>query len=492
MPDDVPPPVHLDEVVEGLAENSALPPEFVRRLLVHRRGHGGVARRTDLSDGVIAEIIALDDHRLIHALALNRRLPHAFRMTLAEHPDATIRAAVVVGADGGAPRELFERLLGDSDPGVREYLAQSDHVPEDLRARQAADPEPRVRVALAQWWTQAPEAVRRLLLTDRENVVRAAACATYYRHLPHPVPPADLLPALLTDPVTRAGAVRHCTLDAVSARRLAGDRDPEVREEVAGHPDLPALLRDDLAGDPVPQVRLRIFARQDTPEPVRAAIHARLLSEVPARDWLSDHQGDLQEDALERQIMSEMARLQLRTLRLPWVTADPLPHVDSPYACFRASAARSTGLPAPVVARLLGDEDSSVRTTMALHAPGGIDAATAERIDRTYRPEKKTRWRPADDLPLPADVLRRLATDPDPRMRQLAPRDPSLPAELLHRLAADPDATVRQAVVAHPRFPPLALVRLLADPSDRVAAAAAAHPGLPHAHMDRILTLAGL
>ncbi|MET8451094.1 hypothetical protein [Streptomyces sp. NPDC005209] len=132
------PPVHLDKVVEARATNPALPPE-------------------------LAEIIALDDHWLTHSLALNRSLPHAFRMTLAEHPDPAIRAAVVVGADD-APRELFERLL-DDDPRVREHLAERDHVPTELRARLAADPDPKIRATLAQWWTQAPESVRRILLT---------------------------------------------------------------------------------------------------------------------------------------------------------------------------------------------------------------------------------------------------------------------------------------------------------------------------------------
>ena len=47
--------------------------------------------------------------------------------------------------------------------------------------------------------------------------------------------------------------------------------------------------------------------------------------------------------------MSDLARLELPTLRLPWVTADPLPHVDTPYICFRASAAMSGCLPTAVV-----------------------------------------------------------------------------------------------------------------------------------------------
>ncbi|QJT00328.1 hypothetical protein G9272_08540 [Streptomyces asoensis] len=490
MSDVAPHPVHLGKVVEGLAENPALPPEFIRRLFAYRNGLGSVAKRPDLTDDMIAEIIAVDDHWLVYSLALNRSLPHAFRMTLAEHPDPAIRAAVVVGADD-APRELFERLLSDPDLRVRERLAERDHMPTDLRARLVADPDPKVRATLAQWWTQAPEPARRLLLTDAEDAVRAGACATYYRRLPHPVPPADLLPELLADPVTRAGAVRHCTLDADTARWLADDPDEEVRKELAEHPDLLPTLRDMLAEDPNPRVTLRIFARQDTPESTRATIHAQILSTVPLVDWHTDLQV-LDDNALEGQFMSELAREELRTLRLPWVTVDPLPYVDSPYACFRASAALSDFLPAPAVARLLDDEESSVRTTMALHARGRIDPATAERIDRSYRPEKRTRWRPADDFPLPTDVLRRLATDPDPRMRRLAPRDLNLPVELVRRLAADPDHTVRRAIVTHPRLPTRDLTQLLDDSSESVATAAAGNPNLPPRHMHRILTLAGL
>jgi hypothetical protein len=486
----MPVPVHLDKVVEGLAENPALPPELICRLFAYRKGFGSVAKRSDLTDDMIAEIIAVDDHWLMHSLALNRSLPHAFRMTLAEHSDPAVRAALVVGA-GDAPRELFERLIGDPDLKVREYLAKSDHVPADLRARLAADPDPKIRATVAQSWTQAPEPVRRLLLTDPEDAVRAGACATYYGRLPHPVPPADLLPALLADPVTRAGAVRHCTLDADTARWLADDPDEEVRQELAEHPDLPPLIRDILAEDPSPLVALGIFARQDTPQSTRAAIHAQISSDESPVDWLTDLQV-LDDEALERQLMSELARRKLSALRLPWITADPLPYVESPYVCFRASAALSDGLPAPVVARLLDDEESSVRTAMALHARGRIDPATAEHIERSYRPLRKTRWRPADDFLLPADILRRLASDPEPRMRQLAPRDLDLPVELVRRLAADPDERVRLAIVTHPRLPTRDLTELLADSSESVAAAAAAHPHLPLPHMHQLLALAGL
>lgn len=119
---------------------------------------------------------------------------------------------------------------------------------------------------------------------------------------------------------------------------------------------------------------------------------------MPPLDWLANHQ-DLDDDTLERELMGEIARAELRALRLPWVAADPLPYVDSPYICFRASAAMSDHLPAPLVAQLLDDGESSVRTTMALHARDQTDPDTAERIDRTYRPAKRVRWRPADEFP---------------------------------------------------------------------------------------------
>ncbi|MCX4408232.1 hypothetical protein ACFXC8_12035 [Streptomyces sp. NPDC059441] len=51
-------------------------------------------------------------------------------------------------------------------------------------------------------------------------------------------------------------------------------------------------------------------------ESTRAAIHAQILSGVPALDRLADLQV-LDDDALERQLMSEPARRELRTPRLP-------------------------------------------------------------------------------------------------------------------------------------------------------------------------------
>jgi hypothetical protein len=168
-------PVHLAAALDGLAENPALPLELIRRLLAYRQGFGEVAKRADLTDDLIAEIIATDYHWLLQSLALNPHLPNPVRLRLAEHRDPAVRAALVVGSHD-APREMFARLIDDPDKRVRQYLTESDHVPADLRARLVRDPDPEVRASLAQWWPQAPETVRRILLTDPVDQVRAAAC----------------------------------------------------------------------------------------------------------------------------------------------------------------------------------------------------------------------------------------------------------------------------------------------------------------------------
>ncbi|MER7849272.1 hypothetical protein ABTZ03_35635 [Kitasatospora sp. NPDC096077] len=492
MDADTPTPVHLDNVLDGLARNPALPAPLIRRMFARQQGWGLVAKRPDLTESMIDEIVATDDHWLLHALALNDRLPDRFRILLAAHPDEGIRSALA-GRAATAPRRMFELLVDDPESKVRESLAQNRGTPPDLRARLAADPDPAVRAALAKHWTQAPEAVRRTLLTDPEATVRAAACATHFPRHPHPVPPADLLPALLADPVTRAGAVIHAALDAETLRRLADDPDSEVRAELARHPDLPPSVREALAVDPALNVRVKVFARPDTPEQTRARIHASVHELAPAADD-PDLDPDADEETVVQCFLNAFAPTELRSLRLPWVTADPLPHVDSPYVGFRASAAGSKDLPADVVARLLDDEEQMVRLTMASTAPHLVDHATAESIERRYRRRDKFTfwWDKEQVLTFPQETLRRFATDPEPRLRSLAPRDPELPPELAEQLAADPEDRVRRAVAPHPNLPPPSLHRLLADSSEHVAEAAAASPFLPVDSMERLLTRAGL
>lgn len=461
-------------ILGGLADNPALPADLISELIRFRRVPR-VANRPDLTPALVEEIIATDDSTRILALARHGRLPGPDRLRLAAHGNPWLRRAAI--RNWAAPREVFARLAADPDVDVRADVARNEHAPDDVRAGLLADPEPHVRAELGGYWPAAPVAVRRALLTDPVDTVRRAACAA--------PPPEDLLPALLADRVTRQFVVRYALLDHDLAVELATDEDDEVRLAVADHPALPPAALDLLATDRRSWIQVRIFARPDTPEPTRAAIHAAVMADP---DLLERYPRNryVDPEVEERDTDLFMAQLELRGLRLTWVTANPLPYADSPYPSFRASAAAGAGLPEDAVRRLLDDPDHRVRLTMLRNAPDPVDPATAERFEREYQPDKLFGgWRPADTVTFPPETLRRFATDPDATMRRLASRDPDLPPELAARLAVDPDASVRRAIAEHPKLPIHALLGLLAD--DQTAFAAARSPILPVDRMRQLI-----
>ncbi|WP_280914423.1 hypothetical protein [Streptomyces sp. SPB4] len=151
----------------------------------------------------------------------------------------------------------------------------NEHLPTELLALLASDPESSVRSSVIQRCRDAPEEVRRTLLTDPDPDIRRSSVRTFAL-------PPDLLPRLLADPATRAAAVAH----VVPTPELADDRDSDVREAVAAHPDLPPGLRDLLAEDQDFFVRNAIAARKDTPPALREQVVATLKPESPLAEWM--------------------------------------------------------------------------------------------------------------------------------------------------------------------------------------------------------------
>ena len=123
-----------------------------------------------------------------------------------------------------------------------------------------------------------------------------------------------------------------------------------------------------------------------------------------------------------------------------------------------------------------------------------VDPATADRVERRYRPDDKFTiwWDDARVLSFPPEMLRRFATEPKPRMRSLAPRTPDLPSDLAAQLTAGPEARVRRAISAHPDLSFAAPIQLLADEAEWVAHAAARSANLPREQRERLLALAAL
>ncbi|WP_329542592.1 hypothetical protein [Streptomyces sp. NBC_01358] len=262
----------LDAELSTLAAQEDLPPDLVWRLLQHPTARRSVAlRRRDLTGQMIEEIIKFGSAR---SLAANTSVPADVRARLAEHPEPSVRCGVAASV-ADEPPGLLARLVNDPDPSVRSFLAMNDCLSPELLACLASDPEPSVRSSVIQHWRDAPDWVRRALLTDADANVRRDSVSAYS-------PPADLLPGLLADPATRAAAVPY----AAPVLELATDPDPAVREATAAHPDLPTDLRDLLAEDPDISVRDAIAARPDIPLALRERIVTSVETDSPLAEWI--------------------------------------------------------------------------------------------------------------------------------------------------------------------------------------------------------------
>jgi hypothetical protein len=259
--------MNLEAELSALAVQEDLPADLVWRLLQHPQARRSAALfRKDLTSEMIEEVIRLGSAR---TLAANAHVPAMGRARLAEHPEPSVRAAVAASV-ADEPPGLLARLAGDRNSGVRSFLAMNEHLPPELLAVLAEDAESSVRSNVVLHWKDAPEPVRRNLLTDSDPNIRRSAASAYS-------PPTDLLPVLLADPETRAIAVRHVD----PSPELARDPDSRVRSAVAAHPHLSAELRDMLAADVDVSVRSAIAARPDTPSALYESLVATLATDDP-------------------------------------------------------------------------------------------------------------------------------------------------------------------------------------------------------------------
>jgi hypothetical protein len=189
----------LDAELLELAAQEDVPLHLLSRLIRHPGARRQVAlHRQNLPAELIEEIVSLGSAR---TLAANSSLPAVARARLVEHPQTEVRAALAANASDDPPG-ILARLSQDPEPFVRAFLAMNERLDPMIRAGLARDPEPSVRSSLARHWQDAPAEVQRTLLADPDPDVRQTAVHAY-------VPPPDLLPGLLADGATRAGAIRH-------------------------------------------------------------------------------------------------------------------------------------------------------------------------------------------------------------------------------------------------------------------------------------------
>jgi hypothetical protein len=439
-------------VLRGLAANEALDLTVLGPLLASAEPLvlEALAARSDLTPAA-AEALARGELNPAVALTLARNPAAAVHVwgVLVAGPEPEVRRRLA--HDGGRLPVAAQRALSaDPDAGVRRVLALQRGLAPEVARRLAGDGVAAVRRALTAYGWSLPGDTVRALLLDPDDEVRAGAVRVG-------PPPPDLVPGLLTDPVTRVGAAEHAALPADLVAALIGDADSAVREAVVRNAGVPTAAVLSLAGDPDEDVRAELMVRPDLADDLRAAIEATVEPQTyHLASWL----------------LTERASLARR-----------LAHVRSPFVFCRRAVAFSADLPEWAVMLLAADRDHSVRLLLAEHHPGIPGWMLPELVDGPGHARSELVRHPA----MPPEALAAFAASADEGLRWVAATGPNLPAPVAAELASHPDRATRIHVAANPALPLPALIRLLDDTDAEVARAAARNPALPRDWAERLI-----
>ncbi|MFJ8025384.1 Mucin-2 [Streptomyces sp. NPDC096311] len=335
-----------------------------------------------------------------------------------------------------------------------------------------------------------------------------------FQALHRPMLPESAVAAVLAHPVldARVEFAMSGQADAEQRARLADDPSPKVRAAVASGPEwshdhrtkvrpLPDAVCMRLLEDPEPSVRsallhsrhlaptfLASLVRHPDPAARRAALrvwddltadgHATLLDD-PDRDvrrWAAlctcPHDARLTAALL----LDPAARPEaLRRGLLDRADAERF----LAEGVHLVELAGNPSLPADLVDRLAIDPDEGVRLAVSLRPE--LTEARRAAIDFTVAPHAR------DDVDWVAagisdqDVLHRAATSAHPLLRRAAARSPHLPADLLRLLAEDTDILVRtHLAIYHPDTPEEVLMSVYARLGGTFSAwMATGHPRFP-------------
>ncbi|GIF37129.1 hypothetical protein BC793_101174 [Actinoplanes xinjiangensis] len=319
-----------DEAFDTLA---AHPDPEVREALAQSPGATGEQRARlagDLSIRVLQAVLEGPPTRWAGPL------PGRVHRRLAEHPEPLVRDLLTYLP--GTPRDVVALLARDRHPGIadaaRALLDRKPYQPASLgrdqavlfasggsdwnRERAATDP-----ALPAEWITTLaadPSPRVRLAVSTRPELTEAQRAAIDY-----PVLPADATPAL--DWVLAAGPAE---LD-----RCVRSAHPVLRRSAACHPDLPADLLAALTADPDPAVRALLCSHQ---------------AHVPGELVLDTYLATGDEDLLRHPAFSGTGLARLAD--------DPSPEA-------RALVALDPAAPPELIDRLSRDPSTAVRRAMA-------------------------------------------------------------------------------------------------------------------------------
>ncbi|MFD7030080.1 Mucin-2 [Streptomyces sp. NPDC059917] len=315
------------------------------------------------------------------------------------------------------------------------------------------------------------------------------------------------------NPRTRIEFAMSAGAGPAQRSRLVDDPSPRVRAALAYGPEwhtprtTVAPLPDDvcarLLDDPDPAVRAALLDSPYLAPPFTASLAAHpdpVARRSAARAWeelapaersalLADPDPDVRRAAALGACRRD-ADVTAALLRDPGSAAEALRHgllhrADAERCVAEgrhlSALAENPSLPADLVERLAVDPDGDVRLAVSLRPEW--DEARRMSIDFTAREFDRgdVAW-VRDGLTDP-EVLRRAATSTHPLLRRAAARSPHLPPDLLHLLARSGDPLVEALLcVHHPDAPEQVLMRVYARLGGTFSAwMAQTHPRFPRA-----------
>ncbi|MEU6624689.1 Mucin-2 [Streptomyces litmocidini] len=313
------------------------------------------------------------------------------------------------------------------------------------------------------------------------------------------------------NPGVRIDFAMSARAEPAQRARLADDPSPKVRAALAYGPErlprttvepLPDAVCARLLDDPEPSVRAALLnsphlapsfvasmAAHHDPEARRCAVRAwEILSPGEQAALLADPDAEVRRAAALRECRRD-ARVTAELLRDPESAAEAqrcglLVRADAERCVAErthpAALAENPSLPADLVERLAVDPDEAVRLAVSLRPE--LDETRRMAIDFTagdFDRGDGVRW-VRDGLADP-EVLRRAAASAHPLLRRAAAQSPHLPPDLLPLLASVGDPVLENLLgVNHPDAPEEVLMRVFARLGGTFSAwMAETHPRFP-------------